>query len=115
MPFACNDASSAVSLARDRTALRPSSRCVLPHPQTPLRRIARMKKTYIRLLCAVTAAFLCSSLALAQTAPPLGTELVDFGVLGNSGVVGSTGTGTIVRGDVGSAPNTPSVTNFPPS
>ncbi len=51
--------------------------------------------------------------ALAQTAPPLGV-VQQFSVLGNSGVTGSTGVGTIVNGDVGSSP-TASVTNFPPS
>jgi len=34
--------------------------------------------------------------------------------LGNSGVTGSTGAGTVVNGDVGSSP-TASITNFPPS
>ncbi|MEP7009574.1 MAG: ice-binding family protein [Acidobacteriota bacterium] len=51
--------------------------------------------------------------ASAQTAPPLGT-LQHFGVLGHSGVTGSTGSGTIVQGDVGSSP-TASISNFPPS
>jgi hypothetical protein len=51
--------------------------------------------------------------ALAQTAPPLGV-LQQFSVLGNSGVTGSTGAGTVVNGDVGSSP-TASITNFPPS
>lgn len=51
--------------------------------------------------------------ALAQTAPPLGA-LQPFSVLGNSGVTGSTGAGTMVSGDVGSSP-TASITNFPPS
>jgi hypothetical protein len=37
-----------------------------------------------------------------------------FGALGNSGVTGSTGLGTVVAGDVGSSP-TASITNFPPS
>lgn len=52
-------------------------------------------------------------LALAQTAPPTGVWQ-QFGALGNSGVTGSTGAGTVVNGDVGSSPN-PAVTNFPPS
>src|SRR6185369_1768210 len=48
--------------------------------------------------------------ALAQVAPPLGvTE--QFSVLGNSGVTGSTGAGTVVNGDVGSSP-TATITNF---
>lgn len=51
--------------------------------------------------------------ALAQTAPPLGMAQ-QFGALGNSAVTGSTGTGTIVDGDVGSSP-TPAISNFPPS
>jgi hypothetical protein len=51
--------------------------------------------------------------AAAQTAPPIGTAQA-FGVLGNSAVTGSTGTGTQVTGDVGSSP-TASVSNFPPS
>jgi hypothetical protein len=55
----------------------------------------------------------CPLVALAQTAPPLGvTE--QFAVLGNSGVTGSTGLGTVVNGDVGSSP-TASISNFPPS
>jgi hypothetical protein len=50
----------------------------------------------------------------AQVAPPLGTA-AQFGVLGNSGVTGSTGSGTSVNGDVGSSP-TASISNFnPPS
>ena len=60
------------------------------------------------------ALLLCGpSLALAQTAPPLGV-VQQFAVLGNSGVTGSTGAGTVVAGDVGSSP-TASITNFPPS
>jgi hypothetical protein len=49
----------------------------------------------------------------AQTAPNLGTA-AQFAVLGNSGVTGSSGSGTVVSGDVGSHP-TGSITNFPPS
>lgn len=49
----------------------------------------------------------------AQVAPPLGV-VQQFAVLGNSAVTGSTGTGTIVAGDVGSYP-TSSISNFPPS
>jgi hypothetical protein len=52
-------------------------------------------------------------LAQAQSAPPLGTAQ-QFGVLGNSAVTGSTGSGTVVNGDVGSSP-TSTITNFPPS
>lgn len=51
--------------------------------------------------------------ALAQTAPTM-TVLQRFSVLGNSGVTGSTGAGTVVNGDVGSSP-TPTISNFPPS
>jgi len=60
------------------------------------------------------AALLCGTgPALPQSAPPLGLSQ-QFAVLGNSGVTGSTGAGTVVAGDVGSSP-TPSITNFPPS
>lgn len=55
----------------------------------------------------------CPLVALAQTAPPLGVA-EQFSVLGNSGVTGSTGLGTVVAGDVGSSP-TASISNFPPS
>ena len=55
----------------------------------------------------------CRCAAFAQVAPPLGTA-AQFGALGNSGVTGSTGLGTIVNGDVGSSP-TPAISNFPPS
>lgn len=59
-------------------------------------------------------ALLCGPIpALAQVAPPLGL-VQQFSVLGNSGVTGSTGAGTVVNGDVGSSP-TASITNFPPS
>ena len=51
--------------------------------------------------------------ARGQVAPPLGGSHV-FAVLGNSGVTGSTGAGTVVVGDVGSSP-TATVTNFGPS
>jgi hypothetical protein len=72
-------------------------------------------KRYLRLLAGVGfVASLCgSSPALAQTAPPPGV-VQQFSVLGNSGVTGSTGLGTVVNGDVGSSP-TASITNFPPS
>ncbi len=60
------------------------------------------------------AAFLFgSSAAFAQVAPPMGV-LDQFSVLGNSGVTGSTGAGTVVTGDVGSSP-TATISNFPPS
>ncbi len=65
-------------------------------------------------LAAGVGAILCSAFpAVGQTAPPLGV-VQNFAVLGNSGVTGSTGLGTLVAGDVGSSP-TPSISNFPPS
>ncbi|HEV7667063.1 MAG TPA: ice-binding family protein [Thermoanaerobaculia bacterium] len=69
----------------------------------------------VRLIASVGLAVLfCGRLsASAQTAPPLGV-LSHFGILGNSGVTGSTGLGTVIQGDVGSSP-TPSISNFPPS
>jgi hypothetical protein len=75
-----------------------------------------MIRTYFHLLGAFVgfALLLCSPFpALAQTAPPLGV-VQQFSALGNSGVTGSTGAGTVVNGDVGSSP-TASITNFPPS
>jgi len=54
-----------------------------------------------------------ASPALGQVSPPLGVA-EQFGALGNSGVTGSTGLGTVVDGDVGSSP-TATITNFPPS
>lgn len=75
-----------------------------------------MKRTYFSRLGAFVgfAALLYGPFpALAQTAPPLGV-VQRFSVLGNSGVTGSTGAGTVVNGDVGSSP-TASITNFPPS
>jgi hypothetical protein len=51
------------------------------------------------------------NLAFAQSAPPLGVSLPQFGVLGGSAVTGSTGLGTSVNGDVGSSP-TATITNF---
>jgi hypothetical protein len=74
-----------------------------------------MKRTCLSLVtCVALAALLYGpSPALAQTAPPLGVA-AQFGVLGNSAVTGSTGTGTVVNGDVGSSP-TPTISNFPPS
>ncbi len=74
-----------------------------------------MNRAYFRLTGAMVAlAFLGGTCAaLAQTAPPLGVAQ-RFSALGNSGVTGSTGAGTVVNGDVGSSP-TASITNFPPS
>jgi hypothetical protein len=45
----------------------------------------------------LAASFFLSHLAVAQVAPPLGAA-AQFGALGNSGVTGSTGLGTIVLG-----------------
>lgn len=75
-----------------------------------------MKRPYFRLIGAFGgfAALLSFPLpAVAQTAPPLGVAQ-SFSALGNSGVTGSTGAGTVVNGDVGSSP-TASISNFPPS
>lgn len=76
-----------------------------------------MKRTNFRLLLGAfggLTALLCGPVpALAQTAPPLGVAQ-QFAVLGNSGVTGSTGAGTVVDGDVGSSP-TATISNFPPS
>ena len=75
-----------------------------------------MKRTLCRLFGAFGgfAALLCGPVpALAQAAPPLGVAQ-QFAALGNSGVTGSTGAGTVVDGDVGSSP-TASISNFPPS
>jgi hypothetical protein len=76
----------------------------------------KMKRTSFNLLGAFVglAVLLYGSVpALAQTAPLLNV-LQQFSVLGNSGVTGSTGAGTVVNGDVGSSP-TASISNFPPS
>jgi len=75
-----------------------------------------MKRTYFNLLGAfmgLAALLYGPPPAMAQTAPPLGV-LQQFSVLGNSGVTGATGAGTMVNGDVGSSP-TATITNFPPS
>jgi hypothetical protein len=75
-----------------------------------------MIRTYFNLLGTFVgfALLLCGPFpVLAQTAPPLGV-VQQFSVLGNSGVTGSTGAGTVVNGDVGSSP-TASIANFPPS
>ena len=75
-----------------------------------------MKRSYVSLLCALVgfvALLDGPSPALAQIAPSLGVAQ-RFSALGNSGVTGSTGAGTVVNGDVGSSP-TASITNFPPS
>ncbi|MDO9386316.1 MAG: IPTL-CTERM sorting domain-containing protein [Thiobacillus sp.] len=54
------------------------------------------------------------ALAVVAVAPTLGAA-EQFGALGNSGVTGSTFPGTVVNGNVGSAPTVPTITNFPPS
>jgi len=72
-----------------------------------------MFRTCIRVLSVGFALVFAPSTLWAQIAPPLGTAAA-FAALGNSGIVGSTGLGTAVAGEVGSFP-TPSVTNFPPS
>ena len=76
-----------------------------------------MNLTHARIVASVGLAALVSlahaAPARAQVAPPLGVA-EQFGALGNSGVTGSTGLGTVVAGDVGSSP-TATITNFPPS
>lgn len=75
-----------------------------------------MKRTSSGLLIAsvgLAALLQGASPALGQVSPPLGVAQ-QFGALGNSGVTGSTGLGTVVDGDVGSSP-TATISNFPPS
>ena len=74
-----------------------------------------MSRKFARVtVCSIFATLsLFGGTAVAQVAPPLGVA-VQFGVLGNSAVTGSTGSGTVVNGDVGSSP-TATITNFPPS
>lgn len=76
-----------------------------------------MNVTHGRLLTTIGLAALVllthAAPAGAQVAPPLGVA-EQFGALGNSGVTGSTGLGTVVDGDVGSSP-TATISNFPPS
>lgn len=62
---------------------------------------------------AITLMMFAPVLLRAQVAPNLGTAH-RFGALGDSGVTGSAGAGTVVNGDVGSFP-TATITNFPPS
>lgn len=71
------------------------------------------RPTGVVAILALTALLFSALPALAQVAPPQGT-VAQFGILGNSGVTGSTAAGTLVTGDVGSSP-TASITNFPPS
>ena len=76
-----------------------------------MNRTGRCTVAFVAAACA-TLAFVTLPV-FAQVAPPLGVA-DPFSALGNSGVTGSTGSGTIVDGDVGSSP-TPSISNFPPS
>jgi len=75
----------------------------------------RSSRTHLVLLaaCGLVAFVVAQATLRAQVAPNLGTA-AQFGVLGNSAVTGSAGTGTVVNGSVGSYP-TAAVTNFPPS
>lgn len=72
-----------------------------------------MKRKFSGLLASAgfAALLLVSAQALAQLAPNLGVA-GQFGALGNSGVTGSAGAGTVVQGDVGSGPTTPTIINF---
>ena len=79
---------------------------------------AGLRRNYSGLLASLgCVAFLLVSapaLAVVAVAPTLGTA-AQFGVLGNSGVTGSAGAGTVVNGNVGSGPTSPTINNFPPS
>ena len=77
------------------------------------KRRLNVKQKSLRLAIAAIAFVLVAFPAFAQTAPPMNV-LQQFSVLGNSGVTGSTGAGTVVNGDVGSSP-TATISNFPPS
>jgi len=70
-------------------------------------------KLALALSVAVVTMIVMQSYLSAQVAPNLGTA-AQFAALGDSGVTGSAGAGTVVSGDVGSYP-TGSITNFPPS
>lgn len=72
-----------------------------------------MNRSRLMILVALSALLGWASTVAAQMAPPLGAA-AEFGVLGNSGVTGATGTGAVVNGAVGSSP-TPTISNFPPS
>jgi hypothetical protein len=85
---------------------------VVPHVAARNSRLSRISRGLLASL-GLTAFVFVSATAQAQVAPPLGVAQ-QFGALGNSGVTGSTGTGTLVSGDVGSSP-TATITNFPPS
>ena len=74
-----------------------------------------MKGTCFSLVAGVTVAVLlhAPSPALAQTAPTLGS-VQSFAVLGGSAVTAAGPAGTVIGGDVGSAP-TSTVNGFPPA
>lgn len=77
-------------------------------------RVARVQRfVWVAAGSAVLTLMLAPILLRAQVAPNLGTAH-RFGALGDSGVTGSAGAGTVVTGDVGSFP-TATITNFPPS
>ncbi len=76
-----------------------------------MNRTGRWSSAFVGAACA--ALVFVAFPAFAQVAPPLGIA-DQFSALGNSGVTGSTGSGTVVNGDVGSSP-TPAISNFPPS
>ncbi len=78
-------------------------------------RTLRSSRTSLVLLAAVgLLTFVVAHTTLrAQVAPSLGTA-APFAVLASSAVTGSTGTGTLINGSVGSHP-TATITNFPPS
>src|ERR1035437_2477875 len=79
---------------------------------------SRFSRNYSGLLASLGfASFLLVSapaLAVVAVEPTLLTA-AQFGVLGNSGVTGSAGAGTVVNGNVGSGPTSPTINNFPPS
>src|SRR5450759_4901270 len=85
-------------------------------------RVARTNSSFSRNYSGLLASLGCAAfllvsapaLAVVAVAPTLGTA-AQFGVLGNSGVTGSAGAGTLVSGNVGSAPTSPTINNFPPS
>ena len=73
-----------------------------------------MTRQSLRLIASVGLVTLlyATSPASAQTAPPLGA-VTSFAVLGGSAVTAAAPAGTVIAGDVGSAP-TPTVNGFPP-
>ena len=97
--------------ADDDHALRPDNAQFHPRAKRSGQPCGSLRTLAINLACA--AGMIVAAPALAQVAPTLGVA-GQFGALGNSGVTGSTGTGTVVNGDVGSSP-TATITNFPPS